>query len=126
MTKQKRTGTVLIVDDEEAIRELVKSVLAAEGHQVLAADCGTDAVSQAEEAKPDLVLMDINMPDMNGYQATRRIKEVPSLEDTPVVFLTGRSAEEDAGRSFAYGAIAYVCKPFSAKELSDLVQATLP
>ena len=111
--------------NEETIRELVKSLLAADGHQVLAADCGSEAISLAEEAKPDVVLMDITMPDMDGYQATRRIKEIPSLEETPVIFLTGRSAEEDAGRSFAYGAVTYICKPFSAKQLSDLVQATL-
>jgi CheY-like chemotaxis protein len=98
-----RTGTILIVDDEPSTVDLLSHVLLAAGHRVVTAVSGQEAVSKAVEEKPDMVFMDIIMPGMDGYEATVRIKRQPSLQDTPVVYLTGRAMEEDCGRSFATG-----------------------
>jgi CheY-like chemotaxis protein len=115
----------MVVDDDKTIRELIKSILERDGISVIIAENGEKALELVNETPPNLVLMDINMPGMDGYEATRKIKDLPGSADLPVIFLTGRSAEEDAGRSFAHGAFAFVRKPFSPKQLSDLVTLTL-
>ena len=86
---------------------------------------GSEAVRTASDLKPDLIVMDITMPEMDGYEATARIKEDPALKETPVIFLTGKSVEEDAGRAFAQGGLTFVCKPFSNQQIRDLVNLTL-
>ncbi len=119
------TATVMVVDDDESVRGLVKSILERDGLLVLTADNGESALELADKNHPKLVLMDITMPGMDGYEVTQKMKALPGLSDLPVIFLTGRSAEEDAGRSFAHGGLTYVRKPFSASQLSDLVSLTL-
>ncbi len=74
---------------------------------------------------PNLVLMDITMPDGDGYDTTQRLKQIPQLKHVPVIFLTGRSPQEDGGRSFHAGGLTYVKKPFGAKQLQDLVDLAL-
>lgn len=121
----KKTPVVLVVDDEDAITGLVTMILAREGYTVHAAGNGVDGVAMACQVRPDLILMDITMPDMDGYEATRHIKQDPVLGNIPVIFLSGRSAAEDGGRSFATGGLTFMRKPFTALQLKDLVALTL-
>lgn len=122
---QRQTATILVVDDEQPIAELIRKVLAQEGHNAHTANTGAEAVRKAAELKPDMIIMDITMPEMDGYEATEKIKGSEALKDVPVIFLTGKSAQEDGGRAFARGGTAYVRKPFSNAQIRDLVNLTL-
>jgi CheY-like chemotaxis protein len=117
--------TILVVDDEESVGDLLKSVFAKDGYAVHVARTGMEAVSMAQEVRPDLILMDITMPGMDGYEATGLIKANPKLAETPVIFLTGKSAQEDGGKCFAKGGLTFARKPFSARHIRDLVNLTL-
>jgi CheY-like chemotaxis protein len=116
---------VLIIDDDEAVRSLIEMILAKIGYQVFTAQNGKEGVALASEVIPDLVLMDITMPDMDGYEATKQMKVNPSLREVPVIFLTGKAPAEDSGRAFAVGGLTYVCKPFTAQQIRDLVSLAI-
>jgi len=120
-----RPSSILIIDDEESVTGVVKVVLEKEGYSVSIASNGADGLAKAKELKPDLILMDISMPDMDGYAATEKIKENPDLRDIPVIFLSGRSPSEDGGRSFAKGGLTFMRKPFTNQQIKDLVVLTL-
>ncbi|KAA3636713.1 MAG: response regulator [Calditrichaeota bacterium] len=117
----KENQKILVIDDDTTIVDLIKSILTKEGYPVFTANNGKDGLVKAGEIQPDLILMDITMPDMDGYQATEEIKKNPKLTDVPVVFLTGKSASEDGGKAFATGGAGYVRKPFNNQQLRDLV-----
>lgn len=112
---------ILVVDDDPAIGGLIAAILGKDGYVVSVANSGTVGVHMAEQERPNLILMDISMPDMDGYEATKQIKASPTLADTPVIFLTGRSASEDGGRAFCSGGLTFMRKPFTAQQLRDLV-----
>lgn len=112
---------ILVVDDDPAISGLIVAILGKEGYDVTVANNGAVGVDLAAKEHPKLILMDITMPDMDGYEATRQIKATPALKDTPVIFLTGRSASEDGGRAFGSGGLTFMRKPFTAQQLKDLV-----
>ena len=116
-----KMGTILVVDDETAITGSIQAVLSKEGYQVHLAHDGTEGVNLASQVNPDLIIMDITMPGMDGYEATERLKQIPALKDVPIIFLTGKSASEDGGMAFAKGGVSFVRKPFSGKQLRDLV-----
>lgn len=123
--KAKPSPRVLVADDEKAVAELLKKILGNEGYEVELAFDGQEAVTRAESFKPDLIIMDISMPEMNGYEATAKIKEQASLKDVPIIFLSGKAADEDGGRSFCSGGLTYVRKPFANWQITDLVNLTL-
>lgn len=123
--KPANSGIVLVVDDDKAITGVVKAVLTREGYSVHIAYNGIDGLRIADETRPDLILMDISMPDMDGYQVIDQLKLNPSLKDIPVIFLSGKTASEDGGRSFAKGGISYVKKPFTGQQLRDLVSLAM-
>ena len=112
---------ILVVDDDRDIREIASRVLSGEGYDVITATSGTDGIVKARMENPKLILMDISMPDLDGYEATRLLKQDPQLSAIPVIFLTGRSASEDSGKAFASGAASYICKPFTGQQLKDMV-----
>ena len=114
-------GTVLVVDDDSAISDLINMVLSRDGYRIFIAGNGQEGIKMAREVQPNLVLMDITMPDMDGYEATRQMKSDPKLQNIPVIFLTGKSASEDGGRAFATGGLTYMRKPFTNQQLRDLV-----
>jgi len=114
-------GKVLVVDDDQMITDLIQTVLGREGYDVLVANSGQDGIKTAREKAPSLILMDITMPDIDGYEATKQLKADPRLQGIPVIFLTGRSASEDGGRAFATGGLTYMRKPFTNQQLKDLV-----
>ena len=120
----KKPATILVVDDEEVIVDLLLDILQRVGYQVHCVRSGRQAVEIAMKVRPDLIIMDILMPALDGYGATELIKRNSSLKDVPVIFLTGRSAEEDGGKAFATGATTFMRKPFKKQQITDLVNLT--
>ena len=113
---------VLVVDDERRYRELLEMDLSRRGYRVYTAADGLRALQLVEETSPDLVLLDVMLPDLDGYEVCRRIREVSSV---PVIMLTARVEEADKVRGLRIGADDYVTKPFSAIELLARVEAVL-
>jgi DNA-binding response OmpR family regulator len=113
---------VLLVDDEPKIHRLVHRILEPEGFAVLDAQDGQEAVEMVESHGPDLVLLDVAMPRLNGMEACRRIR---GISDVPVVMVTAQAGEEALVRGLELGADDYVAKPFSPRELVARVRAVL-
>ncbi|HYK98838.1 MAG TPA: response regulator transcription factor [Candidatus Acidoferrales bacterium] len=113
---------VLVVDDERRYRELLEMDLSRRGYHVFVAADGLRALQLVEEVSPDLVLLDVMLPDLDGYEVCRRIREVSTV---PVIMLTARVEEADKVRGLRIGADDYVTKPFSAIELLARVEAVL-
>ncbi|MCW5876305.1 MAG: response regulator transcription factor [Anaerolineales bacterium] len=116
------TVQILVVDDEPRFVRLVEANLETEGFAILKAANGSEAVEIAAAQKPDLVLLDVMMPVMDGFQACERIRE---FSEVPVIMLTAKGEEEHKLRAFELGADDYVVKPFSASELIARVKAVL-
>ena len=117
---------ILVVDDELQNRKLLQAFLKKLGNiQIVEAQNGEEAVHQAQEQAPDLILMDIMMPGMDGFEACSRIKQEPSTQDVPVIFLSALSDVQSKTQGFASGGVDYVSKPFEAKELHSRVLAHL-
>jgi DNA-binding response OmpR family regulator len=112
----------LVVDDEEAIADAVKNRLEAEGYHVVVANDGPDAIAQHAEHHPDLVVLDLMLPGMDGLEVC---KEIQKLRWTPVLMLTAKTEEADKVAGFAVGADDYLTKPFSLRELAARVKAIL-
>lgn len=119
------SSRVLIVEDEPDIRELVVHHLKREGYQVSAAASGEEALRQVQAAPPDLVLLDLMMPAMDGLEVCRRLRQDPATASLPIVMLTARGDEIDRVLGLEIGADDYVVKPFSPKELLARVRAVL-
>jgi len=116
------TQTILVVEDSKSLRTMVKSYLTEEGFRVVTAANGREALFVAREEKPDLVILDLMMPELNGYEFMR----VYSREaDTPVIMLTAKLEENDKVLGLELGADDYVTKPFSPRELTARVRAVL-
>lgn len=113
---------ILIVDDEERIRSLVASYLKSDGFEVVEATDGREAVAEVERRKPDLVVMDVRMPGLDGFEA---LAEIRKFSDVYVIMLTARAEETDRIVGLSVGADDYVTKPFSPRELVARVKAVL-
>ena len=118
-------ATVLVVEDERKLRELVRSYLERAGFTVLSAGSGAEAITVAAAAAPDLVVLDLGLPDVPGETVARELRAGLVTRTTPILMLTARSAEEDRIRGLELGADDYVTKPFSPRELVLRVQAIL-
>jgi len=118
-------ATILVVDDEPYMVKLLESILTKAGHSVITTSSGRAAIEIAQAAMPDLILMDISMPNMDGYEVTAHIKQYPKLQDIPVIFLSGRSEEEDGGRFLAIGGAVFLHKPFKVNQIRDVVGLAL-
>jgi phosphate regulon transcriptional regulator PhoB len=116
---------VLIVEDEPDIRELVVHHLKRDGYQVTAASSGEEALRQVQAAPPDLVLLDLMMPVMDGLEVCRRLRQDPATAMLPIVMLTAKGDEVDRVLGLEIGADDYIVKPFSPKELLARVRAVL-
>jgi two-component system cell cycle response regulator DivK len=108
---------ILVVDDQEDNRRILRDLLTASGFEVIEATTGEDGVSLAEAQTPDLILMDIQLPGIDGYEATRRIKAKPALQAIPLIVVTSYALSGDDAKAFAAGANDYVSKPFSPRAL---------
>jgi two-component system OmpR family response regulator len=113
---------ILVVDDEVKILDLVKNYLEKEGFSVIAAENGKKALKLFEEEKPDLVVLDLMMPEMNGYEVC---KKICAASQTPVIMLTARSEEVDKLLGLELGADDYITKPFSLRELAARIRVVL-
>lgn len=116
---------ILIAEDERDIRDLVAFTLRFAGHEVFAATNGEEAVEMAPRVNPDLVLMDVRMPRMTGYEACRALKADPELRDIPVIFLSAKGQESEIQQGLDAGAEEYLLKPFAPDQLTNRVKAIL-
>ena len=116
---------VLAADDDEDILELVAFRLERSGYTVLRAHDGEEALRLAQEEHPDLVVLDVMMPKLDGFEVTRRLRADAATSSTPIILLTARAQDADVQMGFDAGADDYLRKPFSPKELRARVQAIL-
>jgi CheY-like chemotaxis protein len=124
MTEARRV--ILVADDDEDILGLLTTLLERSGHDVVATRNGVAALAAARERRPDLAVLDISMPELDGLEVLERLRGESATRDLPVVLLSARVQEEDVARGFAEGADAYVRKPFSPRELTDRIAELLP
>ena len=117
--------TILIADDDPTIIKLLQVNLEMEGYTVVCAYDGQDAVEKAQAHPPDLVLLDIMMPRMDGWAAREALVAIPELKDTPVIFLSARAQQADLRRGYESGVAEYVTKPFDPTELLDIIGRVL-
>jgi two-component system, OmpR family, response regulator len=122
---QQRKLRVLVVDDARDVRNLVAAHLKRGGHQVLLAATADQALEIALEEKPDLAIVDIMMPGMNGYQLTEKLREIPVTEEMPIIVLTARAGGADRDHAFRVGGDAYVQKPFELQRLTDEIASVM-
>jgi CheY-like chemotaxis protein len=113
---------VLVADDDPIILRLLEVNLGLEGFTVDTAGRGEDAIRQAQEVHPDVIILDVMMPGMSGYEVAEQLRQDPDTSGIPVVFLSARAQEEDRKRGEALGVAAYVTKPFDPAELVDVVR----
>ena len=116
---------ILIAEDERDIRDLIQFTLTFAGHEVVTSINGEEALQAAALEQPDLILMDVRMPRMTGYEACRAIKANPNLKDIPVVFLSAKGQESEIQTGLEVGAEEYLLKPFAPDQLTDRVKAIL-
>jgi CheY-like chemotaxis protein len=116
---------ILIAEDEHDIRELLNFTLMFAGHTVTMASNGAEAVEKVANANPQLIMMDVRMPRMTGYEACKAIRAMPDYQHVPVVFLTAKGQDEEMQQGVEAGATAYFLKPFAPDELTRKVNDLL-
>ncbi|MBZ0279762.1 MAG: response regulator [Anaerolineae bacterium] len=109
---------ILVAEDERDIRELINFTLMYSGYQVTLAANGAEALELAPKVKPDLIMMDVRMPKMTGYEACRQMKQIEEIRHIPVVFLSAKGQDEEVQTGIEAGAVAYILKPFSPEDLT--------
>jgi CheY-like chemotaxis protein len=117
---------ILVAEDERDIRELINFTLMFAGHTLSLASNGEEALQLAQKLRPDLIMMDVRMPKMTGYEACREMKKIDGIKDVPVVFLTAKGQDDEVEMGKEAGAIAYILKPFApddlARRISEILQ----
>jgi two-component system cell cycle response regulator DivK len=116
---------VLVVEDTEDNRQIIRDLLTSAGYETIEAVTGEQGVAMAAEHRPDLILMDVQLPVLDGYEATRRIKANPALRHIPVIAVTSYALSGDEEKTRAAGCDAYVAKPFSPRLLLAKVRGFL-
>ena len=117
---------ILMVEDTEDNRQIIRDLMDSVGYELLEAGDGAAGVAMAAEHRPDLILMDIQLPVMDGYEAARRIKAHPELNRVPIIAVTSYALAGDEEKTRAAGCDGYVAKPFSPRQLLAKVQEFLP
>jgi two-component system cell cycle response regulator DivK len=118
-------ASILIIEDNSANLKLARLILESAGYAVLTADDATDGILKANDEQPDLILMDIQLPGMDGLSATRVLKSRPSTAHIPIVALTAFAMHDDPGKMFAAGCDGYLAKPFRRASLLQVVARAL-
>lgn len=113
---------ILIADDDPVILRLIQVNLELEGYQVLTAHNGQEAVDMATAELPDLVILDIMMPRLDGYQACEQLKSAEATKQIPVIFLSAKAQQGDIDKGKSYGVVDYLTKPFDPSDLLDVVE----
>ncbi len=116
---------VLVVDDEEYIQHILNFSFGAEGYEVITAGNGEEAIAKAKAEKPDVIVLDIMLPKMDGYEACKRLKSDPQTKGIPIILLTAKGREADRKLGSQAGADDYVVKPFSPGRLIERVEGML-
>ena len=116
---------ILIVEDTEDTRQIIRDLLASAGYQLIEAVTGEEGVAMATQHRPDLILMDIQLPEVDGYEATRRIKADPALRHIPVIAVTSYALAGDEAKTREAGCDSYIAKPFSPRKLLAKVREFL-
>lgn len=116
---------ILVAEDERDIRDLIGFTLRFAGHEVTTVPNGEEAVTAALELLPDLILMDVRMPRMTGYEACERMKQEPTIQHIPVVFLSAKGQDSEIRTGLDVGAAEYLLKPFAPNDLVDRVRELL-
>jgi len=113
---------ILIIDDEEDMANILSFRLDSLGYEIITANNGLEGLEKAQLEKPNLILLDIMMPKINGFEVLRRLKENPVTKYTPVIMLTGRGESESLFKAEELGSTDYIIKPFESQELLDLIK----
>jgi len=116
---------ILIAEDEPDIRDLVAFTLRFAGYEVVTGANGEEAVQLAKKEFPDMILLDVRMPRMTGYEACKQIKADPNLKDVPIVFLSAKGQESEIQNGMEAGAEEYLLKPFAPDQLTERVRSIL-
>jgi two-component system alkaline phosphatase synthesis response regulator PhoP len=122
---KKKDITILLVDDEPDILEIIRYNLTAEGYQIVTAENGVEAIEQAIKVNPQLIIMDVMMPKMDGIEACEKIRKIPELSETVITFLTARGEDYSQMAGFEAGADDYITKPIKPKVLVSKVKALM-
>jgi two-component system, cell cycle response regulator DivK len=120
------TKRILVVEDQEDNRKIIRDLLSASGYASVEATTGDQGLALAERERPDLILMDIQLPGMDGYEVTRRIKANPALAHIPIIAVTSYALSGDDQKAYAAGCNGYVTKPFSPRQLLAKIREYLP
>lgn len=118
--------TILIVEDNDMTQKLVRTILAREGYRTIFASSGEDAISLAKEHLPDLILMDIGLPGMNGIEAISVLKSDEATRSIPVIMLSAHAMPEPGVKSAETGIVDYIAKPFSLQEFVETIRRNMP
>ena len=119
------SSSILIVDDEKKIRDLISFRLEYKGYQIASAENGGEALAKIKEDQPDLVVLDIMMPDMTGYEVCKQIKNDAALQKIKVILLTAKGRKQDEEEGYKVGADAFMTKPFRANVLLAKIEELL-
>ena len=120
------TKRILVVEDQEDNRQILRDLLTNAGYEPTEAENGEEALAAVAKQRPDLILMDIQLPIMDGYETTRRIRTNPDLKSVPIIAVTSYALAGDEGKALAAGCDAYVTKPFSPRQLLAKIREYLP
>lgn len=118
-------GAILLVDDDVNFVTLMRGYLAYQGYEVTTAETGTQAIELLDDMKPDLIISDIVMPEMNGYKFAEAVRKSPDISWIPIIFLSARDQSQDRVRGLSSGATVYMIKPFELAELSAQIESAL-
>ena len=117
---------ILVVEDHDDNRRILRDLLTSAGYEMIEAVTGMEGVAMAETHRPDLILMDIQLPELDGYEAMRRIKADPHLRPIPIIAVTSFALGGDSVVAYEAGCSAYVTKPFSPRQLLATIREHLP
>ncbi len=117
---------ILIVEDSEDIRSMLVELLEDEGYHTAVATNGQEGLDSAQHLQPALILMDLSLPGMDGWETVRRLRRLPSFKSTPIIALTAHASEMDKQRALAAGCSAYISKPFDMETLLEQLSLFLP
>jgi DNA-binding response OmpR family regulator len=118
-------ANILVAEDERDIRELITFTLTFAGHKIIQASNGEEAVQLARETRPDLILTDVRMPKMTGYEVCKTLRSVPEFAKTPIVILSAKGQDEEVEQGRDAGATDYIMKPFAPDKLQQRVAEIL-
>jgi two-component system, cell cycle response regulator DivK len=117
---------ILVIEDTEDNRQIIRDLLSSVGYELIEAVDGLQGVALAQKERPDLILMDIQLPEIDGYEATRRIRAIPELAKVPIIAVTSYALSGDEAKTREAGCDGYVAKPFSPRQLLAKIREFLP